>query len=69
LVTNQYIFNIKQKKIIRRQIKIVNLSGITINLKNENELLLHVHGEHDFLLKTESRKVLVDTLKILFIKN
>jgi hypothetical protein len=52
LVTNQYIFNIKQKKIIRRQIKIVNLSGITINLKNENELLLHVHGEHDFLLKT-----------------
>jgi hypothetical protein len=60
LITNQFIFNIKQKKIIRRSIKITSLNGVTINLKKNQEILLHVKGEVDIRLKTSKRKELIE---------
>ena len=36
------IINIKSKKIVRREILIKSLSGITINLQNQGETVIHV---------------------------
>ena len=68
LITNQFILNIKQKKIVRRQVEIKNLNGITFNLNNNQEILLHIKREADLRLKIKKRKELIDILKILFLK-
>ena len=68
MITNQFIFNIKQQKIIRRQVEIINLNGITINRNNNQEILLHIKMEADLRLKIQKRKELIDILKILYLK-
>ena len=65
MITNQFIFNIKQQKIIRRQVEIINLNGITINRNNNQEILLHIKKEADLRLKIQKRKELIDIFKIL----
>ena len=53
---------------MRRQVEIKNLNGITFNLNNNQEILLHIKREADLRLKIKKRKELIDILKILFLK-
>jgi hypothetical protein len=53
---------------VRRQVEIKNLNGITFNLNNNQEILLHIKREADLRLKIKKRKELIDVLKILFLK-
>lgn len=52
---------------MRREIEIKNLTGITINLQNQSEVVIHVENEVDLRFLTQQRKKLIDVLKVLFL--
>jgi hypothetical protein len=52
LITPTTIINIKSKKVVRREISIKHLQGITINLQKQSEMVIHVEGEPDLRFLT-----------------
>ena len=67
IISSTRIINIKSKKIVRREVLIKNLSGITINLQNQGETVIHVEDQTDIRFLTMQRKKLIDVLKCLFL--
>lgn len=54
-------------KYVRRVIAIKNLSGVTINLQNTKEVVLHVNLEIDLRMHIKKRRQLIDVLKRLYL--
>jgi len=53
VITNDSIYCVKKRKEIKREIKIIHLSGITINLSRPSEIVMHVSKELDLRLLTK----------------
>lgn len=68
-MTADNIMSVKNGKALRRTVPIKSLSGITINLRNQEEMVLHVEGptEIDLRMTTKRRKSIVDALKVLYL--
>lgn len=69
VVTDDHVLSLKQKKHLRRSVPIRQLQGITINLQKSKEMVIHIESQKDMRFLTSNRKVLVDTLKVLYLKN
>jgi len=48
---------------------IKTLQGITINLSNNQEMVLHVSEEPDIRFMSQRRKTLIDTLKVIYLEH
>lgn len=67
VITQTSMLNIKQKKNLRRTIKLKDICGITINLSNPKELVIHINNEIDLRFLSKNRKRIIDTLKLWYL--
>lgn len=67
VLTEDHVLSLKQKKYLRRSVPIKQLQGITINLTNNNEMVLHINREKDVRFLITKRKQFVDALKVLYL--
>lgn len=63
------VATIKDKKEIRRCIPIKKLTGVTINKKNNEEVVLHITNEPDIRFLVKHRTMMLDVLKVAFLNN
>jgi hypothetical protein len=68
VVTKSTLLIFKQSLELRRNLSIKKLSGISINKKQTQEMVLHVNQEPDIRISLKNRKMLIDILKVQYLE-
>lgn len=67
LLTNQNLYNIKDKAIIQRKISIDDIQAISKSTKvKNNEFIVHIRLQYDYHFESEHREQIIDAIKWLF---
>ena len=67
LLTNCFLYNIKDKDDIQRKIDVENIKGVTKSTKKGcTQFAVHVNAEYDYLYESDFRVNIFDALKWIF---